>query len=182
MKKESRKKVRISELSFDQIGDRITFIRLMQGKTVEEFSSLLGISKGNLSDLENSRNKPSYEVIACMAEYSDINSEWIISGKGRLFKRKNPGVTASAGENEHGTGPGFRQRDLVSKILADASMIESISPNALAEIADYINVKLNNLLKFGERRKRERRELFILQNPPDDNERRSGYDRRTRDF
>lgn len=63
MKKESRKKVRISELNFENIGDRITFIRMMHGKTLEEFSSMLGISKGNISDLENSKNKPSYDVI-----------------------------------------------------------------------------------------------------------------------
>ncbi len=180
MIKESRKKVRISELDFKNIGDRIVFIRMMHGKTVEEFSQILGISKGNLSDLENNKNKPSYEVIAHIAENFDVNSDWILSGTGKLFKRLYAPDTEGSlfGKRESVMGCRFIQADLATKIFSDASKIESISPAALTEIADYIYRKLSSLIHHGERRSVERRGSQQPQGAPDGKERRSGRDRR----
>lgn len=184
MNKESRKKVRISELDFKNIGDRIVFIRMMHGKTVEEFSQNLGISKGNLSDLENNKNKPSYDVLARIAENFDINSDWILSGTGKLFKRlyaSDSGVLSSV-KHDSVMGCRFVQGDLAMKIISDASKIESISPSALTEIADYAYGKLCNLMRYGERRRVQRRVSQQPQGAPDGKERRSGKDRRTHEL
>lgn len=180
MSKESRKKVRISELNFKNIGDRITFIRMMHGNTVEEFSSMLGISKGNLSDLENNKNKPSYEVIACIAENFNVNSEWIISGTGKLFKRVYP---AEADMSDYEMiqsviGTHFEQRDLAVKIFTDALKLEKLSSHALSEVSDFINEKMKNILKSGERRMFQRRELSEPEKAPEGRDRRSEEDRR----
>jgi transcriptional regulator with XRE-family HTH domain len=185
MKKESRKKVRISELNFENIGDRITFIRLMQGQNIEEFSSVLGISKGNLSDLENNKNKPSYDVLVCISENFNINSEWIISGKGKLFKRLysiDDKVIPDMEMIQLAISGFFNQKELAADIIVNASEIEKISPNSLAEVSDYLSIKLKSLLKFGERRIWNRRRDYQADKVPDGMDRRSGKDRRSHEL
>jgi len=184
MSKESRKKVRISELNFKDIGDRITFIRMMHGKTIEEFSAMLSISKGNLSDLENNKNKPSYEVIACMAEKFNVNSDWILSGKGKLFKRfySSESVMEDYEMIRSVINNRFVNGNLAIKIIEDVSKIEKISSQAFIEVAEYISGKLKSLLKLGERRFFQRRERSKPEMAPDGVERRSGKDRRAHEL
>ena len=180
MKKESRKKVRISELNFENIGDRITFIRMMHGKTLEEFSSMLGISKGNLSDLENNKNKPSYDVITCIVENSNVNSEWVLSGTGKLFKRLDAHETDRTGSMEPALSAGdfFEQRELALKIVSSLSELEKLSRNAMLEVADYISIKMKNIISFGERRILQRRKESRPERAPGGEDRRSGKERR----
>jgi len=184
MKQESRKKVRISELNFKNIGDRITFIRMMHGKTIDEFAAMLGISKGNLSDLENNKNKPSYEVIAVMAGSFNINSEWILTGNGKLFKRLYPFDTEIPDNEiiETIIGGNFEDKDTAFRMFYESSRTEKISPSAFREVADYISLKLQNLLKFGERRLIQRRENNNPESVPQGRDRRSGSDRRSHEL
>lgn len=180
MNKESRKKVRISELNFKKIGDRITFIRMMHGNTVEEFSSILGISKGNLSDLENNKNKPSYEVIVCIAENFNVNSEWIISGTGKLFKRVYSADTELSDREmlESLIGGHFEHKDLALKIFTDALKLEKLSSQALCEVSEFINEKMRNIQNSGERRVEQRREMSEPEKAPGGLDRRIEKDRR----
>ena len=184
MKQESRKKVRISELNFKNIGDRITFIRMMHGKTVDEFAAMLGISKGNLSDLENSKNKPSYEVIAVIAGSFNINSEWILTGNGKLFKRLYPFDTEIPDSEilERIIAGNFLDKETAFRMFAESSRTEQISPAAFREVADYISLKLKNLLKSGERRLLQRRENNHPEKVPEGGERRSGNERRAHEL
>ncbi len=184
MSKESRKKVRISELNFKNIGDRITFIRMMHGKTIEEFSAMLGISKGNLSDLENNKNKPSYDVIARITESFSINSQWVVSGTGKLFKRLDfiESEPADSTQDKSDLNCNFEQRDLAERILNEAAALEKISPTALLEVADYISGKLKVLMEYGERRFSQRRENNDTGETSNGENRRSGKERRRHDL
>ena len=66
--------------------------RLQQFLEVEQLSparlaDTLGIQRSGISHLLSGRNKPSYEFIrAIMLSYPNLNMEWLLVGKGKMYK------------------------------------------------------------------------------------------------
>lgn len=84
----SRKKINISELNLKKIGGRFAYIRLYKGLNQEEFADILGISKGNISAIENHKYDPSFQPISqIIKKFDDVNPEWLLSGEGKTFRQ-----------------------------------------------------------------------------------------------
>ena len=64
----------------DLLGERLTLIRGILGKTQLEMSRLLFVSRQIVSEYENNHTRPSNEVIHKYAELSGKSVEWILSG------------------------------------------------------------------------------------------------------
>ncbi len=68
--------------------------RLQQFLDMEElsqakFADTLGIQRGGLSHLLSGRNKPSYDfIVKLIASYPTLNSEWLLTGKGKPYKNQ----------------------------------------------------------------------------------------------
>jgi len=75
----SRKKCPLDENS---LGGRLRSFREAQKYNIIEFSNLLGISHGSLSDIENNNAKPSFIPINALIRNTDINIYWLFTGKG----------------------------------------------------------------------------------------------------
>jgi transcriptional regulator with XRE-family HTH domain len=68
--------------TFQKIGERIKLFRVENSLTLVQLADIIGISHGSLSGLENNKSKPSAETLASFCLYTDINIEWLLTGKG----------------------------------------------------------------------------------------------------
>ena len=52
-----------------------------------QFAESIGVARAGVSHLLSGRNKPSYDFIeAVMQKYPGLNMEWLILGKGKMYK------------------------------------------------------------------------------------------------
>lgn len=55
------------------LGKRISTLRKKKGITLEKLAYEMGISKGNLSDIENGKKDPRFSTLIAISEGLDIN-------------------------------------------------------------------------------------------------------------
>jgi transcriptional regulator with XRE-family HTH domain len=65
----------------DNFGLRLQNYRQGKGLTGKQFSEIIGISQGSLSELENGKREPSGKVFHGIVENTDIDISWLITGK-----------------------------------------------------------------------------------------------------
>ena len=52
-----------------------------------EFADTIGVARASVSHIIAGRNKPSYDFITgMMAHYPRLNTEWLLAGKGKMYK------------------------------------------------------------------------------------------------
>ena len=55
--------------------------------TQAQFADIIGVARASVSHILAGRNKPGFDFILGMARhYPDLNLEWLITGKGRMYK------------------------------------------------------------------------------------------------
>ncbi len=58
--------------------------------SASQFADEVGVQRSSVSHVLSGRNKPSLDFITKIIEtYPDINSDWLISGKGEMWDNKN---------------------------------------------------------------------------------------------
>lgn len=61
-----------------------------------EFADRIGVARASVSHILAGRNKPGFDFIDSMARnYPSLNLEWLISGKGRMYKEASDDLFAS---------------------------------------------------------------------------------------
>lgn len=71
------------------IGIRIKDARMKLGfNKQKEFAEAVGVSAGFLCQVEKGVKKPSSELLFAMANKFDVNLNWILMGKGRMYRGK----------------------------------------------------------------------------------------------
>ena len=105
----SRKKYPINE---NTLGGRLRSFRYAINFNTVQFSILLGISQGSLSDIENNKTKPSSTPIDKLVHKTDINIYWLFSGKGKMLREK--GTNKAYPENSPDNDP---ESDLITKTV-----------------------------------------------------------------
>ncbi|AZH31310.1 helix-turn-helix transcriptional regulator [Paenibacillus sp. M-152] len=60
------------------LGEKIKIIRKMNKLNQTEFSSIIGVSQGTLSELEKDKYRPSVETIIALKLNFDIDLEWLL--------------------------------------------------------------------------------------------------------
>ncbi|MCP3781569.1 transcriptional regulator [Paenibacillus polymyxa] len=60
------------------LGEKIKIIRKMNKLNQMEFSSIIGVSQGTLSELEKDKYRPSVETIIALKLNFDIDLEWLL--------------------------------------------------------------------------------------------------------
>lgn len=63
------------------VGERLKNIRIEKNLTITEVSQKTGISKGNLSSIENNKNKPSAQALVLLSELYGVTTDWILKGE-----------------------------------------------------------------------------------------------------
>ena len=55
--------------------------------TQSQLADTLNVARAGISHILSGRNKPGYDFIeSLMLHYPDLNIEWLITGKGRMYK------------------------------------------------------------------------------------------------
>ena len=69
-----------NDLKTDNFGLRLQKYRQRKRLTGKQLSEIIGISQGSLSELENGKRDPSGKVFQGLAENTDIDISWLITG------------------------------------------------------------------------------------------------------
>ena len=67
------------------VGSRLKKIRKAKGLTQQAFGELISVSKQAVANIECGHSNPSLDFISKLIENMDINSNWLIAGKGEMF-------------------------------------------------------------------------------------------------
>lgn len=70
----------------ETIGDRIRFLRESKKMTQPQLAEVTGISKGNVSELENNHSAPSTKALLALSQYFNVTTDWILMGDSSLKK------------------------------------------------------------------------------------------------
>lgn len=63
--------------------------------TQAQFADSIGVARASISHIISGRNKPGYDFISAMMEkYPQLNPEWLILGKGKMYKEIPKSQTA----------------------------------------------------------------------------------------
>ena len=94
--------------------------------TQSELADTIGVARGSISHILSGRNKPSFDLIEKMAVcYPALNIEWLITGKGKMYKSHAPVVQE---------GDLFDFEDYPAEAIEEQNQVEEI-PYSAAEIA-----------------------------------------------
>lgn len=168
-------KDQISEQAIEEVGERITFVRLTHGLKQSDFCERIGISKGNLSDLENSRYKPSFQAIFKIISHFNVSPLWLISGEGSPF---DSNYDYSGKDNYLKLFSMVKSSAIAKNIMEDTAVLKEINEEALKDVKDFVRFKLKTEIDKRDRRKNERRFTHLLHAIPGGIDRRRGKDRR----
>ncbi len=81
--------------------DRIRIFLEKENKTSSQFAEEIGIQPSGVSHVLSGRNKPSLDFILKMLnKYEDINSDWLLFGKGEMYKSEDKPSLLFENENE----------------------------------------------------------------------------------
>jgi len=68
---------------------RIKSLISVKNLTASQFADLLGVQRSNISHILSGRNKPSLDFVLKITEqFPTISIEWLINGKGEMFKNE----------------------------------------------------------------------------------------------
>ncbi|MEH0007836.1 MAG: S24 family peptidase [Flavobacteriales bacterium] len=74
-----------------EINSRIIQLIDYLGISKNKFAKEIGISSGRMSNIATQRNKPDSEMLQIILErFTNVCAEWLILGKGPMFKRERP--------------------------------------------------------------------------------------------
>lgn len=72
----------------ETIGNRIKKLRTQKRLSLQEVADAISGSKGNLSNYENDKIKPSSEVLISLSNYFNVSIDYILLGKEEGFNIK----------------------------------------------------------------------------------------------
>jgi transcriptional regulator with XRE-family HTH domain len=105
------------------MNNRIVKLIKAEGLTNSKFASILGIQRSNVTHIIDGRNKPSISFIEKLInKFPHINVEWLISGKGEMYKQNE--MTVHKSGQKKGNSP-----TLFSNVLTDKNIPEPESKN-----------------------------------------------------
>ena len=71
-------------------GKRLRHVRKVLGLSQQDMSEQLNISQGTLSQIENDYYHLSFHTLNTLYQKWEVNSNWLITGQGKIFHRETP--------------------------------------------------------------------------------------------
>lgn len=81
-------------MDLNEIAGRIRQIRKSLGLLQEEFAQKLNVSVPTLSDVENGKTRPSFDILYNLFAAFNVNLDYIFLGEGEPFRRNKKGLEA----------------------------------------------------------------------------------------
>ena len=103
---------------FQLMKARLTQFLQLEQLSPARFADILGVQRSGISHILSGRNKPGFDLIEkILTKFPDINAEWLITGKGNIYKHAAPPPLLSEQKAET---PLNQSRSLFSEIAAPA--------------------------------------------------------------
>lgn len=96
------------------IGEKLKYIRKLNKLNQTEFSQIIGVSQGALSELEKDKYKPSLETVVALKEKFDIDLDWFLFDHCRMGSNSGR-FNVKLDELETNLISGFRRLNLEDK-------------------------------------------------------------------
>lgn len=80
------------------MNERIKELRKSLGLTQEKFSNRIGIKRNTLANYEIGRNDPIDGIVFSICREFNVNEEWLRTGEGEMFEKKNNAAVAKAAQ------------------------------------------------------------------------------------
>lgn len=69
---------------------RLQQLLLAENISQSQFADKIGVARASVSHILSGRNKPGFDFIENLSRaYPTVNLEWIITGKGKMYKERN---------------------------------------------------------------------------------------------
>ena len=78
-------------------------LRFLEAENISQsqFADSIGVARASISHIVSGRNKPGFDFIERTAmRYPSLNIEWLITGKGRMYKATDGGILDSQRDDE----------------------------------------------------------------------------------
>ncbi|MFZ4401267.1 MAG: helix-turn-helix transcriptional regulator [Bacteroidales bacterium] len=113
---------------------RIILILKTQNLSSSQFADEIGVQRSSISHILSGRNNPSLEfVMKVLKRFPDINSDWIISGKGSMYRGRDSKTEVEFKEiNKIGLQPNLFNFD-----EPEQPLIEPLKVDDLYEVPKY---------------------------------------------
>lgn len=113
--------------------------------TQAQLADSLNVARAGVSHILAGRNKPSYDFLsALMVRYPRLNVEWLMFGKGKMYKDQSDPAPAPARDEVH-SDLLFSEEELYSAEIPSQPLQESAKP--VSAMADGMNIHLINEIK-----------------------------------
>lgn len=114
-----------------------------------QFADNIQVVRASVSHVLSGRNNPSYEFIkAIMEKYPLLNMEWLMFGKGKMYKEKSTGENGRLFEDE----PEIQLIDEISSYQEESPITDdsNVESEAAAIASQIINKKrrINKIIVF----------------------------------
>ncbi len=130
--------------------DRITLLIKAKNLTAAQFADEIGVQKSSISHIISGRNNASLDFIQkVLITYPEVNTEWLMFGKGPLFKTNETTVNSSTDGSLNNTAiVDLAHADLFSELMPaksadfrkenDLSSEEMTEENVKKEISESV--------------------------------------------
>ena len=84
------------------MNDRLVKFLSAENISQSQLADTLGVARASISHIVSGRNKPGFDFLENMAvNFPALNLEWLITGKGRMYKGRDvsPDATAASPES-----------------------------------------------------------------------------------
>ena len=93
--------------------------------TQTQFADTLSVARGSVSHILAGRNKPGYDFLeSLLLHYPRLNLEWLLTGKGRMYKDASAGEEDGAVDLFPASMPGGRDVERIVVFYSDNSYQE----------------------------------------------------------
>jgi len=116
--------------------NRIVQLINSEGLTSSKFADTIGVQRSSISHILSGRNNPSLDFIQkILASFPRINSDWLISGSGEMYKSQDSPSLFSEPETEH--FPLENQSNQPPKLKRESALNTS-KPEPMLEMNSFV--------------------------------------------
>lgn len=85
----------------ETFGERLKLLRKQLGKTQQEFSDSLGITRSTIATYEAGNSSPSDSALSLICKTWNVRREWLLDGIGEMFEPSSPAfIDSLVNEND----------------------------------------------------------------------------------
>ena len=128
------------------VKDRIKVLRELNGLTQTEFGEKIGVKQGTIAGYESGNRTPINAVIDAICREFNVNKEWLLTGKGKMFcaKEKSEDISIFLEKVLQDEDVSLRKRLIFSLAQLDESDWEILEKIAFKITNAHFKEKPNN--------------------------------------